>query len=174
MSIGGFEGNKKAVEPEAVFAKKFSLSSTYSFLISNNVVGVTSIKARRDQYQTGLRTRYVQLGRRPETVLKLLIFEFIFMFSPFIIGTWALISGDLSVGLLSAITIALLSLANSSIYKLVVRYTWPLGLLTVPALVVTDWFLMIRSMNSYEFGKVIWKERNICIPLLKVERSLQR
>jgi len=172
--IGGFEGVKKAVEPETVFAKKFATRSKYAFLFSSKKIGVTSVKSPKHQFQTALRMRYVQLNSRPESVLKAMVIEGLFVFGPYITFVLAVVIGQYNVALISLVSIGLLSVANASVYGFVLRYLWPIGLVTVPFLVVTDWILMWRSMNAYEFDEVIWKERNICIPLLKVEKSLPK
>ena len=74
----------------------------------------------------------------------------------------------------SLATVVLLSIANSLVYRLTLKRLWPLGLLSMPSLALADCLLAIKSMYSYEFGKVIWKERNICLPLFKVEKSLPK
>ncbi|MCA9328870.1 glycosyltransferase [Candidatus Saccharibacteria bacterium] len=170
--LGTLESVKKAVEPEAVLARRVAAEKKYTFLIANETVGVTSMKRPKDQYQTALRKRYPQLHRRPEMVLLIMLFELVFLLLPYIFFVWFLLQGLKTATLLSLITILLLSIANAQVYKLSLQRLWPFGFFSVPVQVFADWALLLRSMYLYEFNEVIWKERNICLPLLTVEKSL--
>lgn len=174
QKLGTFESVKKAVEPEAVFARSLASHNKYAFLVSNDEVGVHSVKTPSDQYQTALRKRYAQVRRRPETAAFVLAVEIVFVFAPFATVVWAAFNSYSSVFVISLACCILLSISNAEVYKLSLRRLWPLGFISVPALVVADVALMLRSMYAYEFGKVIWKDRNICLPLLKVEKSLPK
>ena len=172
--LGTFESVKKAVEPEAVFARALAEQKKYAFLIANDSIGVSSKKAPYDQFMTALRKRYTQVRRRPEDVFGLILFESSVVLAPYVLFVHGIVVGNFVQTLLSAVTITILSLANAEVYKLSLRRLWPLGLFSMPILVVADIALLLRSMYAYEFGKVIWKERNICLPLLTVEKSLPK
>lgn len=172
--LGTFESVKKAVEPEAVFARALAAQKKYAFLIANDSIGLTSKKAPADQYMTALRKRYTQVRRRPEDVFGLILFESSIVLAPYALLVHGTVVGNFVQTMLSAITITILSLANAEVYKLSLRRLWPLGLFNMPLLAVADIALLLRSMYAYEFGKVIWKERNICLPLLTVEKSLPK
>jgi len=173
--LGSFESVKKAVEPEAVFARKLDKSKKYAFLIANSTVGVVSVKAPQQQNQTALRKRYPQLRRRPENIAILVSAQALVVLAPYTMLVWfTLNSYDASSLLPVTATVLILSLSNTAVYKLSMRRLWPIGLLSLPALIVADWALMLRSMYAYEFDKVIWKERNICLALLSVEKSLPK
>ncbi|MCA9346488.1 glycosyltransferase [Candidatus Saccharibacteria bacterium] len=172
---GTFESIKKAVDPEAVLAQKLHHMKSYSFYISNANLEIKSAKMPKDQYQTSLRKRYPQLRRRPENVLILIAFELLFIIAPYIWFVYLSLSGiNGYIYQTSLATVVLLSIANSLVYRLTLKRLWPLGLLSMPSLALADCLLAIKSMYSYEFGKVIWKERNICLPLFKVEKSLPK
>lgn len=171
---GGFEGYKKTVEPEAKLAAHFLKSGSYAFLVANKTVGLISVKPAKDQYRTALRTRYPQLKRRPETVLELMILEALFIVGPFLTCILAFLSLDKVAFYTSLTACVVLAVANAEVYKLALKRLWPLGVLTPPLLACADWALLTLSMYNYEFGEVIWKERNICIPLLTVEKSLPK
>lgn len=172
--LGTFESVKKAIEPEAAFARALAKQKKYAFLVSNDNVGVSSVKTPKDQYLTALRKRYGQVRRRPESAVFVVILEVVFILGPWIIGLYALLNSMNTVFQVSAMSALIVSLSNAEVYKLALRRLWPLGLISVPALVIADALLMIRSLYAYEFGKVVWKERNICLPLLTVEKSLPK
>jgi hypothetical protein len=172
--LGTFESVKKAVEPEAVFAHVLADEKKYAFLVANDTVAVESVKGPKEQYNTALRKRYPQLRRRPELVLLVALFEALFILLPFGLLVWSIAVNEPIAVLVTALTVAILVAANTEVYKLSLRKMWPLGIISMPALVLADWGLMLRSMYAYEFGKVIWKERNICLPLLTVEKSLPK
>lgn len=173
--LGTFESVKKAVEPEAVFARKLDKSKKYAFLIANSTVGVVSVKAPKQQYQTALRKRYPQLRRRPENVAILVSVQALVIVAPYLMLAWFAYSGFVLSALLPVLfTVIILSLANTAVYKLSMRRLWPMGIVSLPALILADWALMVRSLYAYEFDKVIWKERNICLPLLNVEKTLPK
>ncbi len=172
--LGTFESVKKAVDPEAVFARALKRIKKYAFLVANDTVGIQSAKSPRDQYVTALRKRYSQVRRRPETALLVITAELSLLLMPWLLLFMTVINGFITLPYLTIVTVVLLSLANTEVYKLALRRFWPLGFISMPILIVTDVALMLRSLYAYEFGKVIWKERNICLPLLTVEKSLPK
>ncbi|HMT18782.1 MAG TPA: glycosyltransferase family 2 protein [Candidatus Saccharibacteria bacterium] len=171
--LGTFESVKKAVEPEAVFARALYRQKKYAFLVANEGVGVESSKIPHDQYITALRKRYSQLKRRPENVLLLAGVELLLLL-PWIAIIVGFLNDSAAVFSICLFSITLLSTANALVFKLALRKLWPLGFLSFPLLLVADIALSLRSFYSYEFGQVIWKERNICLPLLTVEKSLPK
>ncbi len=172
--VGGFDSLRKAVEPEANLARKFSKHGKYSFLVSNQVVGVESAKTAKEQFNTGLRTRYIQLRKRPELVFSVLFFEMYFIFGSYVLLTWSIYTNSIELASLAIVSVLILSVTNIEVYRLALRKLWIIGVFALPFLIVADWFLMLKSMYGYEFGKIVWKDRNICIPLLKVEKELPK
>lgn len=172
--LGTFESVKKAVDPEAVFARSLKRVKKYAFLIANDTVGVQSAKSPRDQYVTALRKRYSQVRRRPETALLVIAAELLLLLMPWLLLLITIINGFVTLPYVTIFTIVLLSFANTDVYRLALRRFWLLGFMSMPFLIITDVLLMLRSLYAYEFGKVVWKERNICLPLLTVEKSLPK
>lgn len=168
--LGEFDSFRKSVQPEAHFAKR--LSANYRFVLSNEQIGITSAKRARDQYDTAIRTRYPQAKRRIELVSLLLLTEILIFFTPVIGIIYGLAESNIAVLTLSLANMALLVLINTYISMLTVYRTWFLGLFSLPFLLFEDWFILIRSMLAYEFGTVMWKDRNICLPMYKVEKKL--
>jgi glycosyltransferase involved in cell wall biosynthesis len=172
ISIGGFESAKKSVRPEAHFAKR--LSKSYRFVLSGNVLGITSIKGPREQFDTALRMRYPQARRRPESVLAIILIEFIVFFSPLILLVVGILNNDPLLVAASSVAIGMLVIINLYISYLTVEKTWFVGLVSLPFLILEEWYVLIRSMLAYEFGSVRWKERNICLPMLQPEKELPK
>jgi glycosyltransferase involved in cell wall biosynthesis len=171
--LGGFSSFKNSVQPEAHFAKRLKLN--YRFIISGNRLGVTSVKPPRDQFDSAIRTRYPQTKRRPETVMSITFFELILFFAPLFILIKSIVGNEFNV--LTAISLAiviLLAVINILITRLVVSKSWILSIFSLPFLIAEEWYVMHRSMLSYEFGIVIWKERNICLPMLQAEKELPK
>jgi hypothetical protein len=169
-SLGGFESYRRSVQPEAHFAKH--LRGAYGFIISGNRLGITSVKQPREQFDTAIRTRYPQLQRRPETVLLVLLLEALLFVLPITVVVLDALSMFNAWLVPAVITMVLLSITNIAISSLTVRRLWLLGAINGPLLVAVEWFVLVKSMLAYEFGTVIWKERNICLPMFQVESSL--
>lgn len=170
--LGGFNGFKKTVQPEAAMARLCAKKHAYAFLVANQHVGLTSNKPAKEQYRTALRMRYPQLRRRPESVLALMLLEAIFVLGPFFTLLIALLEAEITLSIFAVVAALLISAANAEVYKLALRRRWILGFFTLPVLIVSDWILLSKSMYAYEFDEVIWKERNICIPLMTVDSKL--
>jgi glycosyltransferase involved in cell wall biosynthesis len=172
QQVGGFISVKKSIRPEAHFAKR--LQGAYRFVISGSKLGVSSSKEPREQLDTALRMRYPQARRRPESVLLLLFIELVIFGLPLIALFSGIVIGDNSLVYISGTTMAMLLIVNVYISFLTVKKTWILGLVTLPFLLFEEWYILIRSMIAYEFGSVKWKERNICLPMLQVEKELPK
>jgi len=168
--IGEFESVKRTVQTEKHFAKR--MADKYRFIISGSRLGVVSAKAPREQFDTALRTRYPQAKRRPESVLAILLVELLIFVSPVVGFVYGLANSQPAMVLMAGLSIALLVLVNVLISMLTVRKTWFAGFVSLPFLLAEEWYVLLRSMLAYEFGVVRWKERNICLPMLKVEESL--
>ncbi len=170
--VGEFNSVKSSVIPEIHFAHR--LKNRYKFLLSGERLNITSIKRPSEQFNTALRTRYPIIKRRPETVFFVLIVEIVIFVGP-IIGIIVGILGEKHQLInLSLLAVLIQALTNVAISSLVVKKTWAFALVTLPYLLMLEWYLLIRSMVAYEFGVVRWKERNICIPMLQVEKSLPK
>jgi glycosyltransferase involved in cell wall biosynthesis len=169
--VGEFDSVKGSVQPEAHFAKR--LAAYYHFVISGTRLGLTSVKPPREQFDTAIRTRYPQTKRRPETVSLLLLIELVVFALPLVVLINGLISDQsATLTLLAGFSVVLLVVVNLLISYVTVRRTWLVGLFSLPFLLFEEWYIVLRSMLAYEFGTVIWKERNICLPMLRVEKSL--
>jgi chlorobactene glucosyltransferase len=172
IKVGGFESVKKSVRPEAHFAKR--LNDSYRFVISGAKLGISSIKAPREQLDTALRMRYPQARRRPESVLLIITVEVIIFLVPLLALISGIVQEDSALLFISLLNITILTIANIYISSLTVQKFWIIGVVSLPFLLLEEWYILIRSMFAYEFGTVRWKERNICLPMLAVEKELPK
>ncbi|HJP96135.1 MAG TPA: glycosyltransferase [Candidatus Saccharimonadales bacterium] len=173
--VGGFAAVTRAIVPEAFFARQLLANDGYSFIRSNNVLGLQSVKTPAEQRDTAIRMRYPQLHKRPEQVFVASVLESTFLILPFVMalaGFWLPIS-PLTQSL-SAIAAVLLTIS----YELMAQATrinhWSFALVALPMMSVLDIAVMQRSMWLYEFSEVIWKGRNVCLPVMHVTPHLPR
>lgn len=166
-AAGGFAAVSRSIVPESYFARTSMVHDGYSFMQSNIALGITSIKHIDEQRATAVRTRYPQVHRRIELVMLLTIGELFGIVMPYVLfglGVFGHLSLQLTV--VSAVTILLLT----ATYILVVYLTyrrWFLRTLWLPLLAIgMDVGLLNYSMIQYEFFEVIWKDRNVCIPVM--------
>ena len=175
QKAGGFAAVARAIVPEAYFAKRLLATDGYSFVRSDRTLGVESGKAAEDQRDTAVRLRYPQLHRRPEQVFITTILEAALLLMPFVItlaGIWMPING---LTHLLAATAALFQIAAYVHIALATRInTLPFTLIAFPVAVAIDLGLLQKSMWQYEFSEVIWKGRNICIPVMHVTPHLPK
>ncbi|MGF7229689.1 MAG: glycosyltransferase [Candidatus Saccharibacteria bacterium] len=164
---GGFAAVTRAIVPEAYFARQLITHDAYSFIQSDNMLGIESIKSPEDQRNTALRMRYPQLHRRPEMVYVLSLFELGFLVLPFVlaIGGWWLPVSHWTVWLAIAASVLLIISYEEMAISTRINY-WMFALIALPFVAMTDFVLLHRSMWQYEFSEVDWKGRNVCVPVM--------
>lgn len=171
---GGFDAIRRAIVPEAYFARELTKSDGYSFLRSDGL-GLESTKSIANQRSTAIRMRYPQLHRRPENVAFLSLLELCFLVAPFMLavaGFWVslgtvahVLAGSASVLLVASYVIV----GNST------RVITPwFALISQPVAALADIVLVHYSMSKYEFSTVEWKGRNVCIPVMHVTPHLPK
>ena len=167
-SAGGFAAVSRTITPESYFAKASMEHDGYSFLQSDTSLGIVSVKSFQDQRDTAIRTRYPQLHRRVELVMLLSLLEFVLL-----VGSPLLFVASLAMGWwLTAILSGVAFLLEGTTYLLVSRlaYQQLLGrsFLVAPIAILLNIGLLNYSMWQYEFNKVLWKGRNVCLPVMHV------
>lgn len=170
---GGFAAVSHAITPEAHLAKKAVVADAYTFVRSTAELPLYSTKTIDAQYDTMIRVRYPQLHRRLEMVAYASLFELLFLLGPFL-GLFAVpfLHNKLAFGLLW-LTAALSVVGMYSLVAVQTRLNSTLiGVISAPLALIVDMVMLHNSMLKYEFGKVIWKERNICLPVMHVYQSL--
>lgn len=165
---GGFAAVSRSIVPEAHFARAAAANDAYRFTHSNALLGVTSIKAVAEQRATAVRTYYPQLHRRPEMVFAVTMAESLALLAPFALLFVAVVwqwHAALQIAV-AATCVALLAA-----YRAVVAVSFPAarsGLLPLfPVVLLFDLALLHYSMWKYEFSEVVWKGRNVCIPVMR-------
>jgi glycosyltransferase involved in cell wall biosynthesis len=172
---GGFEAVRRAIVPEAYFARQLSAHDEYSFMRAGSSLGIISDKTTADQHETAVRVRYPQLHRRPESVFIIASVEITFLLLPFVVvvGGSRLGSSVIAV-VLAAITSVLLVINNLLVVRATNIGSTMTGLLSLPVIVIYDLIIMFYSMWRYEFLTVDWKGRNICVPAMHVIPQLPK
>lgn len=172
---GGFAGVKRAIVPEAHFARTVGARDGYSFLRDTDGLGIESTKSIDEQRQTAIRMRYPQVHRRPGQVAIATLWETTFLLMPFVLavgGPW------LPIGMVAhaaSIVACVLLVATYEASVLATKVnTWWFGLIAQPFTVITDIALLHYSMWRYEFSTVDWKGRNVCVPVMHVEPRLPK
>lgn len=168
-TAGGFRAVIRKVVPESYLARQIAAADDgYSFLQANTAIGVKSYKSFQDQRDTAIRTRYPQLHRRPELVAVISLVEFALLVWPFIILAISIMTRTVGLVAFTSLT----CLINITWYSKVVSITYRKfnirGLCFLPLAALYDIGLLNYSMWQYEFNEVLWKGRNVCVPIMRV------
>lgn len=173
-SLGGFEAVRHAIIPEGYFARELVRADGYSFLRADDVLDVQTRKTLADQRETAIRMRYPQIRRRPEMALFMTVAQLLLMLGPFVVVASTIWSDFGTPQLLAAIACVLLVLTHVSIVQVSNPANVLVAVLNLPLAVLTELVLSYMSMFKYEFSKVDWKGRNICIPVMHVVPHLPK
>jgi glycosyltransferase involved in cell wall biosynthesis len=168
-SSGRFKAVSRSVSPERYFARFCANHQDgYSFLGSNQQLGVASSKSLLEQRATAVRMRYPQLHKRLEKTAVVSLLEVSVLVCPFVILIWAFLSSHWLSFVLSLTTCLLLLLFYGRIVNLTYqRFVWK-SFIIEPVAALYDVCLLNYSLWKYEFDEVIWKDRNICVPVMRV------
>jgi glycosyltransferase involved in cell wall biosynthesis len=170
---GSFKAITNTIGVEGYFARTLLAEhNSYAFVRAQHTYGISSHKQYSDQRDTAIRTRYPQTHRRPEVVCGLSLSEIVILLFPLYLLIWSLISGHLTGFFLAVINIVLLSLGYASIVRTTYNRFLIISLISYPFAALYDIAILQYSMWQYEFREVIWKGRNVCIPLMRYESSV--
>jgi hypothetical protein len=172
---GGFEAVRHGVLHERYFAKRAAVHEAgYQFLCSDTALGVSCQKQLAEQQATAVRTRYPQLHRRPEFVAAVSLIEFGVLVWPFIIVVVALIVQGWLLAVLAASSFVLSSYLYATVFSLTYRQSLRWGWCLLLPAALYDIGLLNYSLWRYEFQEVIWKDRNVCVPVMQVVPRLPK
>ncbi|MEO6513993.1 MAG: glycosyltransferase [Candidatus Saccharimonadales bacterium] len=174
LSAGGFAAVSRAVVPESYFARVSVVHDGYSFMQSNESIGIKSVKVAAEQWNTAVRTRYPQLHRRPELVLLMTLAELCGLVLPFILVGISLAGDRQLLAALEALNCLLVLFFYGRVVSLTYRKFLIRGFFAGPFAALCDIVVLNTSMLKYEFSEVIWKGRNVCIPVMRVIPKLPR
>lgn len=173
MNAGGFAAVSRSIVPESYFARISAVHDGYSFMQSSAKMGIISNKSLKEQQSTTIRTEYPKVHRRLEFALLLSVAELLAIIVPYILLALGLLGRlPFSFTLLSGTAVAFLTLAYTSIVTLTYRMWLTRSIFLLPFAVLADVALLNYSMIKYEFFSVIWKDRNVCIPVMHVTPHL--
>lgn len=167
---GGFGGVTRSVTPESYAAWQAAAAHSYHFLHGGRQLGIYSDKAPAEQWQTAVRTRYPQLHRRLELVALLSGLELLIVAAPFIAVTTALSHSSAVVTALAVAATILYAVNYVVITHISYERFLPTSLVSWLPAVLLDVAARHVSFWRYEFSEVIWKGRNICLPVMQRER----
>lgn len=166
--FGGFDAIAGSISPESYFARQaIKHDDSYAFIASSSFEAVYSHKQLYEQRQTAIRTRYPQLHRQPEVTAVVALSEIVFLILPLILVAISLFSSDWTLLLVSLVSYLLQTYAYSVIAGLTYRKYQFRSWWLFPVAAVYDVYMLLYSMWQYEFGSVVWKDRNICLPLMQ-------
>jgi len=166
-AAGGFKAVNHNASPESFFARYSAQHDDgYSFVQSNPSLRLLSVKSFTEQRATAVRTRYPQTHRRPEVVALLSLVELAVLILPFIVIIGSVLTHSWLLLALSAVAAVSVDLAYAKTTELTYRHFIWRSIWLLPVAAIYDIGLLNYSMWRYEFRDVIWKERNVCIPLM--------
>lgn len=168
---GGFESVTNSISPESYFARQAIIDSDgYSFMQSSKAGQIHSFKNIIDQRTTSIRTRYPQLHRKPEMVAIVSLSEAMVLLCPYIFVAYALLNSDIQLLIAGSMSVVTQTYVYGKIVSLTYRKSSILGYIVLPLAAIFDLALLNYSMWRYEFKEVIWKDRNVCLPVMSTNR----
>jgi glycosyltransferase involved in cell wall biosynthesis len=168
QAIGGFEGVRNQIMPESTFARIFDTSGAYRYVIGTDALGAFYAKKWQSQVDTSIRLSYPALKKQPLFVLAVVALMYCLWVTPYLIVVTAIVSGVWDgLALVSAGLVFCYFLLYLLYARRVWRHGWLLGALAFPYVALQEMALIVTSMVAYMFGKVDWKGRNICYPVLR-------
>lgn len=174
-SAGGFAAVTKSTSPESHLARFAATHQDgYSFVQAGDTVDLLSEKSVPEQRATAIRTRYPQLHRRPELAGLLSLLELIVLIGPFFTLLGCLWTQQWSAAVISGLAVVLLMATHAQIVQLTYRRFLIRGIWLLPFTVAHDIAILNYSMWQYEFREVIWKGRNVCVPVMQVIPKLPK
>lgn len=174
-AAGGFRATTRMIVPEAYFAKEQLARDGYSFLASGSTYGVRSVKSTSRQFDTATRVIYPQLHRRPEMVALVSLVLFGLTVLPFglIVATF-FISSYWFAAVIAIIGYLVLRLTNFTILQLSHDSARHSQTLSLPFTLLAYIGLTHYSMYRYEFTEVLWRGRNVCMPVMHTTPRLPK
>lgn len=172
--FGGFAAVSRSVIPERFLARACTVDNNYSFIRADAVLGISTQKSFQDQQATAVRVKYPQLNKRPEMVLALAVTQSVLLLGPFLALLVGLIQQNSSLIGLSALAVVLLISTHITIVYTTNPPNSIFAVVNFPLAVMIEIITTLSSMYKYEFGEVIWKDRNVCIPVMHVAPHLPK
>ncbi|HEY1644775.1 MAG TPA: glycosyltransferase [Candidatus Saccharimonadales bacterium] len=174
-SCGGFKAVSRNILPERYFARQTARDNDdYSFVCLGKALGLSAKKSFEEQVSTAIRTRYPRVKQHLENDSILSLAEAAIFISPVALLVYELVSRSWFFAVLSSLNVVIGSLIAFSITMLTYDKKLPLSLIAYPAIFAYDIALSLYSMWQYEFNEVVWKGRNVCIPVMQAIPKLPK
>lgn len=174
QNSGGFGAYKKTIRPEKIIARAAALSQKYAFFRSTSGMGVSSVKGMKAQWNTAVRTRYPELRNRPENVIYATMWETLILIGPIASFIYGIVAQNMFIVFLSLGSISVLLYTSALVHAMVSGKASIIRLVLFPLSVVLEIIVTNYSMWAYEFSEVIWKGRNVCLPVLQANLKLPK
>lgn len=169
VSAGSFAAVSRSVTPERFLAGYAAgHDDGYSFLQSDTLTGVLSVKSFPEQRATAVRTRYPQLHQSLELTVMTSVLELVILVLPYVIYKVAYVHQSWLIFSLADLTIVILIVLYAQVMNVTYRRFMLRSLWLLPIAALYDVALLHYSMYKYEFSDVQWKGRNVCIPVMQV------
>ncbi len=167
LYFGDFKGLKRDIIPERTIAKKIANSKDgYSFMFSNNVFNILSVKDYNAQIETSIRLKYPSLKQRLDYLSFVIIFEILILIMPLLEFVYSIYKAHYWLTFLSLLVLMSFNLIYYFVVKNSYKKTFKSVLLLGFIAGMYDIYLWFMSMYMYEFKEVLWKGRNVCIPVM--------
>ncbi len=167
LANGGINAVKGSVLPEAYFARELTKTDEYSFMRADGKLMIYTAKRLPDQWQSAIRTHYPRLRKRPENVAAISVLIGIFILLPISVFIAGFIVDLGLLWLLTGVNTLLLGTVHFMILRAWGVKDAGLQIALLPAAILSEIAVLQVSMWKYEFSKVNWKDRNICIPVMR-------
>jgi chlorobactene glucosyltransferase len=171
---GGFEAVRRTILPERFFARELQSDNRYGFYLADDEVGLTCDKQYSEQHDTAIRMRYPQLYKRIETLSLVTLLSMLLAIAPSILVVAAILQQQWVLLALSLSTLVLCSFWYKTVAAVTYQRNLPMSLVLATPALLYDVYLLHVSFWKYEFSEVIWKGRNICIPVMQVYPTLPK
>lgn len=179
QQTGGFETFRDDIRVENTIASQLEHKNQYRFLVANNDLAVHYEKKWASQVQTAIRLWYPGLGKNVGLGLLTLVAHFVLFVLPFLVfvsGLLDITSGS-AVLPLSFVLSLCASFLHIGLYVAYIKKTKRMNNLSdvlvvftsvflLPFLAIQEMVLIIVSFVQYKRGKVDWKGRNVCYPVV--------
>ncbi len=172
QAAGGFEAARRKGVPESYLARAAAANDGYSFMQADESIGVSSQKTADEQRATAIRTRYLQLHRRPEFTAAVSLAEFSVLLLPPIMLLVSAVNRHWLIAAMSGLSLVINIVIYTKLINLTYRRFLVRGLWLLPVAALYDIGLLNYSMWQHEFREVLWKGRNVCIPVMRVIAKL--
>ena len=179
QQTGGFEAFRDDIHVENTIASQLENKNQYRFLVANNDLAVNYEKKWASQVQTAIRLWYPALGKNVGLGLLAVVAHFVLFVLPFVVfvgGLLHLTSGSFVLPLSFVLSLCA-SFLYIGLYVAYIKKTKRINSLSdvlvvlvsiflLPFLAVQEMVLIIASFIQYKRGKVDWKGRNVCYPVV--------